>query len=642
MPQRAQARALARALAAARVRAARARRRTAPGAAGAKGRARASRSASTARLKKVLSWFAIVSVVGTLVLVSIFYFAYRATDIPDPNEAFQAQTTNVYYSGGKAKIGRFATQNRESIPLADIPQAMQDAVVAAEDRTFWTNKGIDPKGILRAAFSNAKGDATQGASTITQQYVKILYLSQERTLKRKVKEAFLSLKMQQEQSKYDDPRGLPEHHLLRPWRLRRAGCANAYFGKPAKKLTVPESAMLAAVLNSPNYLSPDRGEAGGARCSSATTTCCAAMVSMGNLDATEADEFYGKLPKLAKAQTSNMYGGQRGFMLTMVKDELLRLGFDDAEIEAGGLRVETTFTRKAMEAAEDGVLAERPPGLKKLHVATASVDVKTGALLGFYGGQNYLQEPAELGGRSAAHRARRSSRSPSRPGSRTGSASRTPSTATRPTCCPSGGEVGNQGEGKGDELRLGDQPDHRDRELGQHRLRRPDHVDGGRPEKVIKMAIALGVPKNAPGLKPFPASRSARRRSARSTWPTPTRPSPTAASTTTGSWSRRSPAPRTTRCSTRAPKKPNRALSEDIAADVSYALQQVVQERHRAQRPRPRPARSRQDRHRDQRRRRRVLLLVRRLHPAGRHRRDVRARQGQRGAQRLPAHLLRR
>ena len=59
---------------------------------------------------------------------------------------------------------------------------MQDAVVAAEDRTFWTNNGIDPKGILRAAFSNAKGNATQGASTITQQYVKILYLTQERTL----------------------------------------------------------------------------------------------------------------------------------------------------------------------------------------------------------------------------------------------------------------------------------------------------------------------------------------------------------------------------------------------------------------------------------------------------------------------------
>ena len=156
-------------------------------------------------------------------LVGIVYFAYRNTEIPDANKAFEAQSTFVYYSGGKGKIGRFAEQNRESIPLADIPQSMQDAAIAAEDRTFYTNNGIDPKGILRAAFSNAQGNATQGASTITQQYVKILYLSQERTLSRKVKEAFLSLKVQQEKSKSDDPRGLPEHHLLRPRRLRRPG-----------------------------------------------------------------------------------------------------------------------------------------------------------------------------------------------------------------------------------------------------------------------------------------------------------------------------------------------------------------------------------------------------------------------------------
>ncbi|MFP5368907.1 MAG: transglycosylase domain-containing protein, partial [Actinomycetes bacterium] len=100
----------------------------------------------------------------------------------------------------KAELGRFATQNRVSIPLAQMPQHVRDAVIAAEDRSFWENRGIDPKGILRAAFSNATSDSTQGASTITQQYVKILYLTQERTLTRKVKEAFLSLKVHNQQS----------------------------------------------------------------------------------------------------------------------------------------------------------------------------------------------------------------------------------------------------------------------------------------------------------------------------------------------------------------------------------------------------------------------------------------------------------
>ena len=197
---------------------------------------------------------------------------------------------------------------------------MQDAVIAAEDRTFYTNSGIDPKGILRAAFSNAKGNATQGASTITQQYVKILYLSQERTLSRKVKEAFLSLKVQQEQSKGQILEGYLNTIYFGRGAYGVQAASNAYFGKPAKKLTVPESAMLAAVLNSPNYLSPDRGAAGRDALIERYDYVLRGMVSMGNLDASEADKYYGKLPRLAKAKTNNLYGGQRGFMLTMVEE----------------------------------------------------------------------------------------------------------------------------------------------------------------------------------------------------------------------------------------------------------------------------------------------------------------------------------
>ena len=100
---------------------------------------------------------------------------------------------------------------------------LRNAVVAAEDRSFWTNHGIDPKGIIRAAFNDARGGATQGASTITQQYVKILYLTQERSLNRKVHEAILSLKLQKQLSKQEILARVPQHHLLRPWGVRRAG-----------------------------------------------------------------------------------------------------------------------------------------------------------------------------------------------------------------------------------------------------------------------------------------------------------------------------------------------------------------------------------------------------------------------------------
>ena len=342
---------------------------------------------------KGLKWSSLVGLVLAVLMVSIFYFAYRATEIPTANSAFQAQTTKIYYDNGKNEVGSFATQNRESIPLAEIPATMQDAVVAAEDRTFWTNNGIDAKGILRAAFSNAKGNSTQGASTITQQYVKLLYLTQERTLKRKAKEAILSLKIQQQQSKSQILEGYLNTVYFGRGAYGVQAAANAFFGIPAKKLNAAQSAMLAAVLNSPNFLSPDRNDTSRAALLGRYKYVISSMVETGKLSPEAAAKIDSKLPKIKTARTSNTYGGQKGFMLDMVKDELLALGFEEDQILAGGLRVTTTFSQKAMDAAKEAVAAQRPEGLsdKNLHAATASVDVKTGALIGFYSGQDYLK-----------------------------------------------------------------------------------------------------------------------------------------------------------------------------------------------------------------------------------------------------------
>ena len=153
------------------------------------------------KLRKVGKWVLIVGLAGLLIVIGGFVYLYQSTEIPDANTEFETETSYVYYADGKTEVGSYATQNRESIPIEDMPENLQNAVVAAENRGFWSDKGVDPKGILRAAFSNASGNSTQGASTITQQYVKILYLNQERSYKRKIKEAILSLKIQREKSK---------------------------------------------------------------------------------------------------------------------------------------------------------------------------------------------------------------------------------------------------------------------------------------------------------------------------------------------------------------------------------------------------------------------------------------------------------
>jgi membrane peptidoglycan carboxypeptidase len=344
------------------------------------------------RVLKVVKWLLIVGLVVTLTGIGAFYYAYTQTTIPEPDSEFLTQTTKVYYADGKTELGQFETQNRESIPLSEMPDQLQQAVIAAEDRSFYTNKGIDPKGILRAAFSNARGNATQGASTITQQYVKILYLTQERSLKRKLKEAFLSLKIQREQSKQQILEGYLNTIYFGRGAYGVQAAAQAYFDIPAKDLSLKQSAVLASVLNDPTDLDPKNGKDSKEALKERYDYVLDGMAQTGDITADEADKASRALPKFPKIQAESQYGGQKGFMLQLVRNELHSMGYSDSDIDGGGLRVTTTFTPAAMKAAADGVLAQKPEGFgdKELHIAAATVEPGTGALLGFYAGQDYL------------------------------------------------------------------------------------------------------------------------------------------------------------------------------------------------------------------------------------------------------------
>ncbi len=351
------------------------------------------------RILKTLLWLTVLGLVGAIFAVAAFVYVYRQTEIPKPNEAFLAQTTQVYYADGETAVGSFATQDRDSISLKKMPQSLQDAVISAEDRTFWTNKGIDPKGILRAAFNNAKGGSVQGASTITQQYVKILYLTTERSLQRKLKEAMISLKLQREYSKQE----ILERYLNTIYFGRGAygveAASHAYFDKPAKQLDLQESAVLASVLNNPSSLDPANGKDAKLELKERYRYVLDGMAEMGSVSADEADKAAKHLPDFPKQEIDSKNGGQRGFMLAMVRSELKELGYTDEQIDGGGLRVTTTFTEDAMRNAEQGVLSQRPTTTydgqgkitdRKLHAAAATVEVGTGKLLGFYAGQDFL------------------------------------------------------------------------------------------------------------------------------------------------------------------------------------------------------------------------------------------------------------
>ncbi len=208
------------------------------------------------------SWKLALGIVGTLAVLAFagLGIAVATIEVPKPNDLAVAQTTRVYYDDGKTEIGRIGEANRTSVPLDRISPQMQAAILAAEDRGYYSHGGFDPKGLLRATWNNLTGGTTQGASTITQQYAKNAYLSQEQSFSRKFKELVLSVKLETQSSKEE----ILADYLNTIYYGRGAygiqAASQAYFGKTAAKLDAAESAYLAAVIRAPSFYASKKGQ----------------------------------------------------------------------------------------------------------------------------------------------------------------------------------------------------------------------------------------------------------------------------------------------------------------------------------------------------------------------------------------------
>jgi membrane peptidoglycan carboxypeptidase len=350
--------------------------------------------------RRLLKWIAVSLILLLIAGVGAFFLAYSMIDVPDPNEDFTTETTEVYYSDGKHVIGTFAIQNRDVVELAAVPDHVQDAVISAEDRTFWENAGIDVKGIIRAAWSNARSESTQGASTITQQYVKVLYLTQERTWTRKLKEAILSLKVQRQLTKEEVLQGYLNTIYFGRGAYGIQAAAEAYFDKDVQNLSVAQGAVLASVLNSPSAYDPAAGKDAREALLARYQYVLDGMAEMGSIDPEQADKLGRELPKFPKPDERNSLGGQRGFLMDLVEQELLDSGkFTESDIYGGGLKVITTFDYRKQRAAQQVVKDEREKvkeaggkKYKQLHIALSSVEPGTGAVKALYAGHNYLSQ----------------------------------------------------------------------------------------------------------------------------------------------------------------------------------------------------------------------------------------------------------
>lgn len=351
------------------------------------------------RLLKVLKVSGIALLALTIIGVGAVVVLYLRTDLPDPNAAFLTNKSSVYYRDGTTVIGSFAEQNRTSLAYKDMPQTIKDAAVAAENRSFWTDKGISPTGLARAVSGILLGKSgTGGGSTITQQYIKILYLTSDQTATRKITEVMLAVKM---------GRSLPKEEILEGYlntiyfgrgAYGIQAASKAFFNIDAKDLSLQQSVALACILNNPSMYDPSDGEKSVTRLKNRYAYTLDGMLEMGTITQEQATAAKD-LPVFPDVPKSSRYGGTKGYLLKMVETELTAQGFDAAKISGGGLQITTTFDEQAQaaavasaqkytEAAANGAKTKQDPA--QLHAAIASVEVGTGEVLAMYGGPDYV------------------------------------------------------------------------------------------------------------------------------------------------------------------------------------------------------------------------------------------------------------
>ena len=336
------------------------------------------------RLRRPSRRTALLLAVPPALLLIALVAVFVATDVPRPETIAQPQVTVLTYSDG-SELGRVGAQNRTDVPLSQVSEDLRLAVLAAEDRDFYSSPGISVRGIVRAAWANVRGGGIeQGASTITQQYVKNAYLSNERSWSRKAKEVVIALKLDRQ---YEDDQVL-EFYLNTVYFGRGAygveAAAQTFFGKPAAELDAAEGAVLASQLSAPSANDPAEDPE---RARQRWDYVVAGMLDEGWLDQQPA--YPGVLPK----DDADALAGPQGYLVRQAQDELQAQGWPESTLRRAGLRITTTIDRRAQEAAVAAVQELTAPYPADVRRALVAVEPGTGRIRAQYAGADYVTRP---------------------------------------------------------------------------------------------------------------------------------------------------------------------------------------------------------------------------------------------------------
>jgi membrane peptidoglycan carboxypeptidase len=338
-----------------------------------------------------------------LVVIGLFSFLlllaagcavlYAATRIPLPStiaEDAAKQVSVITYADGENEIAKIGTVNRTNVSIGEVSVAAQHAVLAAENKDFYSEPGISPRGIARAMWANIRGrEISQGGSTITQQYAKNAFLNQRRTFTRKVQDIALAVKLDRKYTK-DEILGFYLNTIYfgrGSYGIEAA--AKTYFGVSAKDLTAEQGAVIAGLIRSPNNLDPRVDPRAAER---RWRDVMATMAEKGWLDAPSAPG--AKPPATKQRDPSNGFAAnpQAAYIREQVKRELAAVGITEDNLNLDGLRITTTIDRGRQTAAFQAVgkvIGPAYAAVPNIRTGVVAIQPGTGRVLAWYGGSIY-------------------------------------------------------------------------------------------------------------------------------------------------------------------------------------------------------------------------------------------------------------
>jgi len=345
------------------------------------------------RFRKTAKIFRAIVFIG-MIVAALFFLVYFSiigyAKVLGPPPLAVPQST-LYMANDGTVIGESHTgQKRYWVPLKDISPDIVKATVSIEDRNFYAHRGFDYKRIAGAVLADIKAMAkVQGASTITQQYARNLYLSHDKTWKRKLTEAFYTLRLEMNYTKNEILEGYLNTIYYGNGAYGVQAASQYYFGKDAKNLTLAEASMLAGIPKGPSIYSPLANEE---KAESRQKTILKSMEMKGYIDSTEMEKAAAEKLTLVGKHPTGAIGHAQYFQDAVQKELKYSLNLDERTITLGGLKVYTTLDLKQQELAEE-MVAKHISEDSTIQTGFVAMDPRNGHVKAMIGGRNYEDSP---------------------------------------------------------------------------------------------------------------------------------------------------------------------------------------------------------------------------------------------------------